>query len=155
MAGCKKCRSKHHTLLHRDKDREPTRDSSGYLAKRDDTADQIHISTTTGAARVSENVILSTAVVDVLDYNGRVHQARALLDNGSQSSFVTKNLCEKLQLPTTSVNYLVAGISNLKTYLDLKCSISLGTKLGDFKHVLNCLVILKITDKLTKIKYSF
>ncbi|KAJ8963713.1 hypothetical protein NQ314_005434 [Rhamnusium bicolor] len=45
-------------------------------------------------------VILSTAMVLVKDNQGKFYKARALLDNGSMSNFITEELCKKLGLTT-------------------------------------------------------
>ncbi|XP_065075623.1 uncharacterized protein LOC135699304 [Ochlerotatus camptorhynchus] len=62
-------------------------------------------------------VILPTALVEIEDAQGRKVLARCLLDSGSQSHFITKALCEKLQLPRTraSVPVLVCGIGQSTT----------------------------------------
>ncbi|KAJ8949756.1 hypothetical protein NQ318_005079 [Aromia moschata] len=62
-------------------------------------------STSLSASLLTKNVLLSTAVVYVKDAKGTLQPARALLDSGSQSSFVTEELINKLQLLTLlSVN---------------------------------------------------
>ncbi|XP_065082278.1 uncharacterized protein LOC135704722 [Ochlerotatus camptorhynchus] len=62
-------------------------------------------------------VILPTALVEIEDAQGRKVLARCLLDSGSQSHFITKALCEKLQLPRTraSVPVLVCGLGQSTT----------------------------------------
>jgi len=44
----------------------------------------------------SSEVLLSTATVYIYDNLGKFHEARALLDNESQSSFITKTICQRL-----------------------------------------------------------
>ncbi|XP_065094964.1 uncharacterized protein LOC135716044 [Ochlerotatus camptorhynchus] len=55
-------------------------------------------------------VFLSTAMVRVQDADGIGHYARALLDSGSQSNFVSESLCQKLGLKRTFINLPVSGI---------------------------------------------
>lgn len=60
--GCKKCKGKHHTLLHID-----------------------HLQTHSNFSQNSEKqVLLSTVTIQVCDSNGKIHNYRALLDNGAQ-----------------------------------------------------------------------
>lgn len=55
-------------------------------------------------------VILFTALVKIRDSRGQYLLARALLDSGSQSSFVSESLCQRLALSRTKVNLPVSGI---------------------------------------------
>ncbi|KAJ8971173.1 hypothetical protein NQ317_013368, partial [Molorchus minor] len=45
------------------------------------------------------NVLLSTAHVEIYDRYKNKHIIRALLDNGSQSSFITSDTCKRLGIP--------------------------------------------------------
>lgn len=49
-----------------------------------------------GFHRSNTEVLLSTAIVYIRDNLGKFHKVRALLDNGSQSNFITKSACEQL-----------------------------------------------------------
>ncbi|KAF9409767.1 hypothetical protein HW555_010966 [Spodoptera exigua] len=61
------------------------------------------------------SVLLSTTLVDVLGSDGTFHTARCLLDNGSTSSYVTKNLCTRLNLTLESINGSVSGHRHTET----------------------------------------
>ncbi|XP_055590454.1 uncharacterized protein LOC129742566 [Uranotaenia lowii] len=62
----------------------------------------------------THHVLLSTAVVCVLDHAGNFQQARALLDSGSQFCFMTKNFSERLKLPSSYDNLTIQGIGGSK-----------------------------------------
>ncbi|KAJ8982787.1 hypothetical protein NQ317_018488 [Molorchus minor] len=49
-------------------------------------------------------ILLSTAVVQVLDYQGKIHEIRALLDSGSQSNFVTEPFCPHYHFNKNALN---------------------------------------------------
>ncbi|XP_058457005.1 uncharacterized protein LOC131434354 [Malaya genurostris] len=67
-------------------------------------------SLTTNSYTSLSQVLLSTAVVHVVDRYGNIQLARALLDSCSEYCFITTNLYKKLYLPE-SVSYLsVSGI---------------------------------------------
>lgn len=68
-------------------------------------------------------VLLSTALVEVYDRDGNGHVARALLDNGSTSSFLTEDLYKKLNLPARDVNASVSGITNSNSKLNKMCDV--------------------------------
>ena len=48
--------------------------------------------------RINSDVLLSTAVVTVLDNFKKEHKCRVLLDSCSQTHFITEKLVDKLQL---------------------------------------------------------
>ncbi|XP_058816996.1 uncharacterized protein LOC131680291 [Topomyia yanbarensis] len=54
--------------------------------------------------------MLSTAVIKVKDADDKYQFARALLDSGSQPSFITEALCQKLRLKRIKLNSPVSGI---------------------------------------------
>ncbi|XP_052759402.1 uncharacterized protein LOC128202594 isoform X1 [Galleria mellonella] len=93
LSHCKYCKSKHNTLLHLDIHHEPVTHDSVVLS-----AEPSQSSTNTGY------ILLSTALVKVLDVHGKPHAARVLLDNGSTGNFVTKDFCGKLNLRTHATN---------------------------------------------------
>ncbi|KAK9721863.1 putative peptidase (DUF1758) [Popillia japonica] len=43
--------------------------------------------------------VKGTAYIQVMDHQQKLHTARAVLDSGSQSSYITSDLCNKLKLP--------------------------------------------------------
>ena len=61
--------------------------------------------------------LLSTALIYVLDRNGTIHEARALLDNGSQPNMISSEFCERLNLPVNRTNHSVGGVG--KTTLSI------------------------------------
>lgn len=58
-------------------------------------------------------ILLSTALVYVTDHLGNIHTARVLLDQGSQSHFITESLCNKLHLKRTPVNCAITGVGKV------------------------------------------
>lgn len=60
----------------------------------------------------SSQVLLATALVDVLDANGTVHTLRALVDQGSEANFITESATTALQLRKEAVQAIVNGIGS-------------------------------------------
>lgn len=131
--NCTKCNAKHHSLLHRD----------GVALISSDEINDNNVSNSTGAPSGQASVILSacdtvnhvllsTAYVQVSDQAGSTHIVRALLDNGAQSSFITKNLCKKLKLKTQSVNMAVTGLNNALSNIDSKCELTVQALYNSF-----------------------
>ena len=61
--------------------------------------------------------LLSTALIYVLDRNGTIHEAGALLDNGSQPNMISSEFCERLNWPVNRTNHSVGGVG--KTILSI------------------------------------
>ncbi|XP_045767942.1 uncharacterized protein LOC123869187 isoform X3 [Maniola jurtina] len=87
LTHCKYCSLKHSTLLHKDTEQHTT------------VALSANIQTSNKPL-----TLLSTALVNVVGADGKLHPARALLDNASTGHYVTQHLCEKLGLLRRSVS---------------------------------------------------
>ncbi|TGZ55349.1 Uncharacterized protein DBV15_12594, partial [Temnothorax longispinosus] len=57
----------------------------------------------------SPEILLSTAWVHIVDRKGKLHNARALLDNGATLNFITSDLLNKLDLEPKKVEGRVTG----------------------------------------------
>ncbi|XP_045775617.1 uncharacterized protein LOC123874364 isoform X3 [Maniola jurtina] len=92
LTHCKYCSLKHSTLLHKDTEQHTT------------VALSANIQTSNKPL-----TLLSTALVNVVGADGKLHPARALLDNASTGHYVTQHLCEKLGLLRRSVSSSVTA----------------------------------------------
>lgn len=142
--SCKKCNKKHNTLLHMEV-RQQWKDSESKSSdlNSSDTTGSMQVASTTAnhAARSrGRHVLLSTAIVHVRDAKGNVHSCRALLDNGSQSNFVTTELAKKLGLRQYPTCVPINGVGDSKTETHSCVKVSLQSRLNGFKAELNCLV---------------
>nr|XP_029729910.1 uncharacterized protein LOC115267182 [Aedes albopictus] len=76
------------------------------------TASQTLISPLSLASDLTDtNVLLLTATINVYDKHGRPHLCRAVLDCALHSSYITEDLCNKLGLSTTEVDFEYGGIA--------------------------------------------
>ena len=96
--SCNKCDGRHHSLMHRDKKNPETTFRKAFTAGGED----------------NHRVISPTAIINVEDINGRPHQLRALLDSGSDLSFISQKASNMLQLPVEKVATTVSGIGGSK-----------------------------------------
>ncbi|XP_059062099.1 uncharacterized protein LOC131854932 isoform X1 [Achroia grisella] len=103
LSHCKYCKEKHNTLLHKDIHTETIH------------SENVVLSTNIVQTSSQSHILLSTALVQVSDAQGRLHTARLLLDNGSTSHFITRQLCEKLGLVIRNTNSTISGINNQLT----------------------------------------
>ena len=90
--NCRTCNGRHHTSLHFDR-----------------SVDQ-QSGVTSGATFRGPSVLLSTEMVSINDTTGRTLMFRALLDCGSQTSFITADAASKLNLASSTVDVKISGI---------------------------------------------
>jgi hypothetical protein len=139
--SCKKCALKHNSLLHPIETNEISQSDS--------------VPTTSYCTQtLFKRVILSTAVIKVLDQKGRIQELRALLDGGSESNFITQHAVEKLGCKTESITLPVVGINEAVTTINRRTVIQLQSKHTGFKSSLQCLVIPKITQNIPLVSFS-
>ena len=112
--SCRECKLKHHSLLHRDK--PSTVSTQKFVSKKSAQSNLGTASTSDVKPNCNEtqgnpiaegfcakatntsNVLLSTALVKIQDHSGKNIQMRALLDSGSQASFITESNAKALML---------------------------------------------------------
>ena len=90
--SCRTCKGRHHTSLHFDRSVEQ---QSGVMS---------------GATFSGPSVLLSTAMVGIDDTAGKTLMFRALLDSGSQTSFITAEAASKLNLARSTVDVKISGV---------------------------------------------
>ncbi|XP_065075282.1 uncharacterized protein LOC135699026 [Ochlerotatus camptorhynchus] len=95
--------------------------------------------------RNPNTVLLSTAVIKVLDADNKYQYARALLDSGSQPSFISEALCQRLNLKRTKLNSPVIGIGQSLVNVHYGVTMSIASRFGIFISSLECLVLPKLT----------
>lgn len=137
--NCRVCQQRHNSLLHVDQDN----DNNQTILK------SLSVSM---PAQSSSQVLLGTAVVQVIDPKTKnTYLARALLDAGSQSSFITANLKNRMNLTTQNTSFSVTGINNAPVHLSNSCEVIIQSLIGPFVTHLKCLVMPKITGHLPNI----
>nr|CAI5844026.1 unnamed protein product [Callosobruchus analis] len=106
-----------------------------------------------GSVSEAAHVLLSTALVKII-VGGQTYTARALLDSGSQSSFVTEALCNRLQLEKLHIDHTVRGIGMGTINIKNRVNIKISSVYNKFELDVGCLVISKITDKLPRCTFK-
>lgn len=101
-------------------------------------------------------VLLSTALIQVESFNGKKHTVRALLDNGSTSSFITESLCNKLNLPTAPTSSLVEGLNSQTSRLCKRCDVVISSLVDSYTEKISCFAVPRITQMLptTQVNYT-
>ena len=90
--NCRTCNGRHHTSLHFNHSVEH---QSGV---------------TSGATFSGHSLLLSTAMVGINDTAGKALMFRALLDSGSQTSFITADAASKLNFARSTVDVKISGV---------------------------------------------
>ncbi|XP_011858859.1 PREDICTED: uncharacterized protein LOC105556383 [Vollenhovia emeryi] len=113
--SCKECHKKHHTLLHFSDAPKSAVHASPLPAATTPIASTTDISSHIVAkARPAHQILLATARVRVHSTHGRSQWARALIDQGSATSFITENLVQSLR-PKLKTAVKVTGIGETQT----------------------------------------
>ena len=135
---CSICKIKHHTLLHHD--------GSVTSTQNDAIRTLSNISSTHGIRKGW----IATIVAKVDNGIGDQVSCRIMLDPGSESSFVTKDLVSKLQLKSKKMKILVEGLQNHQAEV-AKSSVNLTLRSvykSDNAIQIDALVLSSITQNL-------
>jgi Protein of unknown function (DUF1759)/Putative peptidase (DUF1758) len=104
---CRKCNGVHHILSSSEKTTN-------------------HFASANGKSPVQTVTCLPTAQIRVKDHQGELHILRAMVDQESQSTFITEKAAQMLKLKRRKVNIQILGVGNIKA--------------ASIKHVVNLLV---------------
>lgn len=100
------------------------------------------------ARQNSGSVLLATIILGAFDKNGARILLRALLDQGSQSAFISETAAQTLRLSRQSINATITGIGEREQIANHLMNLTIFPRFeSDF--VLNCGAI--ILPKLTKL----
>lgn len=98
----------------------------------------------------SDSVLLGTAYVNIPTIYGDLISFRALIDPGSQVSFITSKAAQQLQLKTMPTNTKIFGIGQTYSGTSTKCvHVNLQSTVDpSFSLTIQCLTIPQITGTL-------
>ncbi|XP_045775405.1 uncharacterized protein LOC123874204 isoform X2 [Maniola jurtina] len=139
--GCKTCNRRHNSLIH---------------VNVSECEEEPALETVTMSSTSVTEVLLCTALVDLFNpsTNEKV-TVRALLDSGSQSSFLTTAVKQGLGLPSQKIDTKIIGIGDTKlNVLSERCLVHIKSKHSSFNTTISCLVLPKLTGQLPKIAFD-
>jgi len=150
LGGCRKCNKKHNTLLHDNDTSESTSSTTNQAENNRAEQKQLEntISQTHCVTKCQSEVLLSTAILHIRDSRGLMHECRALLDSASQSNFISRALCNKLQLHSERIDVPVSGLAQISTRVSERVHTIIKSRLNAYQVKLPYFVIDKITDSL-------
>ena len=168
---CKKCNGRHSTFLHiseninsNQQDKEVIDNNSQEIIRKpqgtlESQQNSIEISNAAEASvschtRMAGKVLLSTALIGVFDSSGVVHRIRALLDSGSQTSIITKEIANKLKLNIRKENIQICGIGRMTSNAMETTNCLIESSMKDFQVQLNCIIMENITSNVPQASFS-
>lgn len=166
LNSCRHCGEKHNSLLHInafpvETNHNRSNSSTSQAADLEQSKQQsVALTATIPLVERRENnaalSLLATAKIQVLGAKGEVHVARALLDPGSQSNFISESLVDKLGLERHSVNFKIIGVGQtLSTTSSSKINVTIMSNIDNgFIETIPCLVISQITQSLPSVSFD-
>lgn len=156
--ACFKCNKYHHTLLHKDttvnnEARSPDTCKSELSSIEQTSSSTTHDTTASKnfcslQTKPQAQVLLSTAIIRVRDNNGILQPCRAMLDNGSQSNFITTDCVQRLRLNKIKQVIPLQGFNNLTSETTHSVNLEIHSTVNAFAVTINCSILPKITNYL-------
>ncbi|XP_063894885.1 uncharacterized protein LOC110381307 isoform X2 [Helicoverpa armigera] len=131
---CSECKKPHNTLLHCNLSETPP--------------------AVTLSSNVDNNVLLPTAKIKVVARDGTQYIIKALLDSGSQVSFITTKVVQLLGLMPLQSDTCIIGITNEKSNIKYCIPIEIHSLNSPFKTTVTCHVLKDVTCKLPQNKFD-
>ncbi|XP_037816164.1 uncharacterized protein LOC119606677 [Lucilia sericata] len=172
---CFICKSNHHTLLHLQKPQnssktprsnENIKESKILLQKRNDSSknqdaeqsDNVPSSSPNCQVQANfssnnVNILLRTALVQI-EHFGELFTVRALIDPGSQRTFLTERIRSLLKLPYQKAELEVVGIGGQVQSANKECEITLFAKRCNLKFTVNAIILPKVTERIPSISFE-
>lgn len=172
--NCNKCNKRHHSLLHHAtvsssdspvnppnqlNDQQTRVPHSAHVALSTDQESSSTVENTNFthlATPLANTVLLATACVNVATYSGEFISLRALIDPGSQVSFITNKAINQLQLKPKSTNAKIFGIGQMYSGTSTKSvNVTFASKISPTTQMnFEFLTIPKITGSLPPSTYE-
>ncbi|XP_055645119.1 uncharacterized protein LOC129780856 [Toxorhynchites rutilus septentrionalis] len=161
--SCRKCKGRHHTLVcfKLGKDGGTSTANSGKTSSSNNPIGGKGPTNSTHVANLASNsmisgtvqqyssqVLLATAVVLLEDDDGNQYPARALLDSGSESNFLSVRLSQFLKVNRDKVDISVLGIGQTSTRVNQRIYATVKSRVSNFSRELNFLVLPRVTVNL-------
>ena len=141
---CRKCNKKHSTLLHFET--QPSLETA--LSESTDITGPSSKSSISMHASVSSEAILATAIVDLVNAQGKSKACRVFLDAGSQANFITEDIASFLNLRKNLVDISVTGLEDTCTEIKHSVSATMKSRFSKYHKSLDFLVLSRITKRM-------
>lgn len=163
-SACRKCNRRHNTLLHYNNVSERTQalkatecvspttstaisQSQQNISCVSSTNLDMSLSNSMCSRPFVSDVLLQTAVVQVLNSSGIPELCRVLLDGASQSNFITNECCDRLGLTKFDFPSTIMGVGQTVSELKYRTNVQVQSCINSFELNLSCIVIPSISGK--------
>ncbi|GFX58865.1 DUF1758 domain-containing protein [Trichonephila clavipes] len=144
--SCKNCSERHHTLLH-----------IYSVSPSADTQANSVVTVSNNCTQSAEgHVLLSTALINVKSKHGEQIKCRALIDNASQNSLISKQCADRLKLPLKHTNHKLVGVNETFAETSLySTNFEFSSCVSSDKFQVKALLVSKVTSAMPNfpIKY--
>ncbi|XP_059217646.1 uncharacterized protein LOC131994782 [Stomoxys calcitrans] len=170
---CIICHKTHHTLLHLKG--KPHKDS-GTITEKSETASETrpasnevrtNISSQAEAPASSQRscsvqanlasnndmILLRTALIQIA-HQGEHFTIRALIDPGSQRTFVSEKMLNRLQIPTSKAHFLITGIGNQEQSSEKECQLTIVSEKHGIEFEVSAIVLPKVTKRFPSVSFE-
>lgn len=161
-SNCFKCRKRHNTLLHIDQNNTNdlinfSNTQTAIPSTSSSTTATVHLSQLNKNKQTFNTVLLATALVTLTNPHGLSITLRALIDSGSQVSFITANAAKLLQLKSMPTNTSLFGIgqTHAGNAMRITSAILSSTTYAEFTLYSDFLIIPEITGPLPNSSFIF
>ncbi|XP_075150812.1 uncharacterized protein LOC142224919 [Haematobia irritans] len=171
---CLTCKKQHHTLLHLD--RQLSRPSTGTQVLRTASSSEMNNATrsdeglslnteTPSTSQESysqiqanfslnnETILLRTALVH-LEHHGELFTVRALIDPGSQRTFLSERIRNLLKVPYRKSLFEISGVGESLQKADKECEVVLYSPKYDCRFSISAIILPRLTRKLPSVSFS-
>ncbi|XP_045500327.1 uncharacterized protein LOC123697818 isoform X1 [Colias croceus] len=145
-ASCRICGKRHHSLLHEPGKKSFTQEenqNSTQLSlhtnveeqhEEDDILEEVNISDATITSHMAtqpSTALLATAILPVKGTSGQVYYLRALIDQGSQATFISERAAQHIKAKRLPVNGTISGVGSTLTRTNHMIQLELGSRYDD------------------------
>ncbi|XP_011884078.1 PREDICTED: uncharacterized protein LOC105571220 [Vollenhovia emeryi] len=152
--ACRVCQAKHNTLLHTTTSSETTDSNQEATEKSGSTASPTALAMHLSCPLDGKYAMLSTAVVHVQDHKNSLIPCRALLDCGSQASFVSRKFLSMLGITPRAVDISISGINGSTTKSTQTARLKMQSRTNAFSFDIECIVTDRVTDRLPSFTFK-
>lgn len=154
--NCRNCGKRHNTLLHMPVTQQVKHQESNLPSVENSSNSSINSQQAIASTSVANHSklanfnqqILPTATVKILDRFNVPHECTVLLDSGSESNFMSLDLCRRLKLDTSKTNVSILGVNHSKSKVMESVIATIQSRINNFKVTLSFLLLPKITENL-------
>lgn len=100
-----------------------------------------------------ETILLRTALVNI-EIRGDLFAVRALIDPGSQRTFISEKVRARLQIPYKKSNFEIVGIGGQTQIANKECKVNIYSPICNSRFHIDAIVLPKLTKQLPEVSFE-